>query len=100
MSQIAKSGFWRILLNRPVVNFIMALLGLTAAYYTTIGSIRVSLAEKAEYTVVDKVDKRLAELEILIREGMVTKDQFCEFRTGIEKRLNRIEYYLKENRGN
>jgi len=43
----SKNGFWRILLNRPVVNFIMALLGLTAAYYTTIGSIRVSLAEKA-----------------------------------------------------
>jgi len=95
----SKNGFWRILLNRPVVNFIMALLGLTAAYYTTIGSIRVSLAEKAEYTLVDKVDKRLAELEILIREGMVTKDQFYEFRTGIEGRLNRIEFYLKENKG-
>jgi len=92
-------GVWRILLNRPMVNFIMALLGLTAAYYTTIGSIKISLAEKAEYTLVEKVDKRLAELEVLIREGMVTKDQFYEFRAGIEGRLNRIEFYLKENKG-
>jgi hypothetical protein len=76
----------------------MALLGLSAAYFTTIGSIKVSLAEKAESVLVDTIDKKLTGLEIVIREGMVTKDQFFEFRNDIETRLGRIEYHLIEHR--
>ena len=87
------------MMSRPLVNFIMALLGLTAAYFTTIGSIKLKLAEKAEGAIVEAIDKKLSGLEILIKEGVVSKDQFFEFRNSIDTRLSRIEFYLYEKRG-
>jgi hypothetical protein len=44
----------------------MALLGLSAAYFTTINSIKVKLAEKAEAALVETIDKKLAGLEVMI----------------------------------
>jgi hypothetical protein len=77
----------------------MALLGLSAAYFTTINSIKVKLAEKAEAALVETIDKKLAGLEVMIREGLVSKDQFFEFKNSLEHRLGRIEFYLIENKG-
>ena len=74
----------------------VALLGMTAAYFTTIGSIKVQLAEKASSVLVEAIDKKLARLEVVIREGRVTKDEFFEFRGDIDSRLSRIEFYLIE----
>lgn len=85
--------------QKPIFGFILTLLGMSAAYFTTIGSIRLSLAEKAESALVDKIDKRMTRLEVIIKEGMINKDQFFEFRKVIESRLNRIEYHLIDNSG-
>ncbi len=93
------SGMWKMVMSRPVINFVMALLGLTAAYYTTIGSIRLKLAEKAESVLVETIDKKISKLEVLIKEGVVSKDQFFEFRNSIDTRLSRIEFYLIDKRG-
>ncbi len=89
---------WLAYLNRPLVNFIMALLGMSAAYFTTIANIKVELAEKAESVLVEAIDKKLARLEVTIKEGRVSKDEFFEFRNNIESRLSRIEFYLTEQR--
>ncbi|MCX6829496.1 MAG: hypothetical protein NT002_09485 [candidate division Zixibacteria bacterium] len=89
---------WAALLNRPIFNFVMALLGMSAAYFTTIGSIKVQLAEKAETVLVEALDKRLARIEVVIKEGRVSKDEFFEFRNNIDSRLTRIEFYLTEQR--
>jgi hypothetical protein len=89
---------WAALLNRPIFNFIVALLGMSAAYFTTIGSIKVQLAEKAETVLVEALDKRLARIEVVIKEGRVSKDEFFEFRNNIDSRLTRIEFYLTEQR--
>ena len=83
-------------LSRPLINFIMVLLGMSAAYFTTIGSIKIQLAEKAESVLVDTLDKKLTRLEVVITEGRVSKDEFFKFQNNIESRLNRIEYYLVE----
>jgi len=101
MSKIGGNGrnFLRLLAERPVLNFIMVLLGIAAAYFTTIGNIKISLAEKAESVLVDAIDKKLTGLEVTIREGVVSKDQFFRFQTEVEARLSRIEFYLTENRG-
>jgi hypothetical protein len=93
-----KSQF-AILLRKPVMSFILALLGMSAAYFTTIGSIKVSLAEKAETALVETIDKKLTRLEVVIKEGMITKDQFFDFRNDLETRLTRIEYHLIEKMG-
>lgn len=83
-------------LSRPLFNFFMALLGIAAAYFTTIGSIKVQLAEKAETIFVTALDKKLERLEVVIKEGRVSKDEFYEFRNNVESRLARIEYHLIE----
>jgi hypothetical protein len=85
------------LFGRSLVNFILILLGMSAAYYTTIGSIKIQLAEKAESVLVGALDKRLARLEVVITEGRVGKDDFYKFKNNIESRLSRIEYYLVEH---
>ena len=87
---------WLAMFNRPLVNFMVALLGMTAAYFTTIGSIKVQLAEKASGELVEAIDKRLAQMEVVIVEGRVSKDEFFQFKSNIDNRLNRIEFYLSE----
>jgi hypothetical protein len=84
--------------NKPLINFMMGLLGLAAAYFTTINNIEVQLAEKAESALVSAIDKRLDRLEIVIKEGRVSKDEFFEFKNNIESRLTRIEFYLQDYR--
>nr|MBN2276860.1 hypothetical protein [candidate division Zixibacteria bacterium] len=96
MSDFNRNDSFRSLISRPLISFIMALLGVTAAYFTTIGSIEVRLAEKAEAALVETIDKRLARLEVVIREGRVGKDEFFQFRNDIERRLTRIEFFLTE----
>jgi hypothetical protein len=82
--------------SRSVVNFLMIMLGLVAAYFTTIGAIRIELAEKAESKLVATIETRLSELEVVIIEGRVKKDEFYEFRNEVESRLARIESFLIE----
>lgn len=89
----------RTLMRKPFLGFILTLLGMSAAYFTTIGSIKLSLAEKAETVLVETIDKKLTRLEVFIKEGMITKDQFFEFRNDIETRLARIEYHVIEKAG-
>ena len=89
----------RVIMRKPLFGFILTLLGMSAAYFTTIGSIKLSLAEKAEAVLVDTIDKKLTRLEVVIKEGMITKDQFFEFRNDIEARLARIEYHVIEKAG-
>ena len=87
--------FWR----KPIIGFILTLLGMSAAYFTTIGSIRMSLAEKAETNLVETIDKKLTRLEVIIKEGMISKDHFFEFKNDIESRLVRIEFHLTNKTG-
>ncbi|MCP4703136.1 MAG: hypothetical protein GY865_00880 [candidate division Zixibacteria bacterium] len=99
MSQNNSNGYFETLFRKPVYGFILTLLGMSAAYFTTIGSIRVSLAEKAETVLVETIDKKLTRLEVIIKEGMISKDHFFEFRNDIESRLTRIEFHLTKKTG-
>jgi hypothetical protein len=87
---------WSQLFNRPLVNFMVALLGMTAAYFTTIGSIKIQLAEKASSVLVEAIDKKLTRMEVVIVEGRVSKDEFFIFKNNIDRRLSKIEFYLSE----
>ena len=93
--------------NRPAalhidgapLNFITVILGLAAAYFLTIQSLRMELADKAESVVVETMDKKMASIEVMLSEGVVSKEQFYRFSKNIEARLNRIEYYLIDKSG-
>ncbi|HOP06029.1 MAG TPA: hypothetical protein PLF13_01925 [candidate division Zixibacteria bacterium] len=87
------------LISGPLLNFITIILGIAAAYFLTIQSLKVELAAKAESAVVETLDKKLAAFEVIIRQGLVDKEQFYRFSNDLEARLARIEYYLKDNTG-
>ena len=64
-----------------------------------IQSLRIELAAKAESAVVEALDRKLAGIEILLREAVVDKEQFYEFSSGVEARLIRIEQHLLARKG-
>ncbi|SYZ72427.1 hypothetical protein TRIP_C20542 [Candidatus Zixiibacteriota bacterium] len=97
MNENGKRGRFMII-NKSLFNFIMVLLGMSGAYFTTIGNIKMQLAEKAETVLVEALDKKLARMEVVIKEGRVSKDEFFQFRNNVESRLARIEFYLAEER--
>ena len=86
-------------LSGPLLNLIVVVMGLAAAYFVTIQSIKVELAAKAEAAVVTALDRKLARFEVLLTEGVVSKEEFHQFSKEIEARLIRIENHLTENRG-
>ncbi|UCD63034.1 MAG: hypothetical protein JSW34_09775 [Candidatus Zixiibacteriota bacterium] len=75
------------------------IVSLAAAYFLTIQSLKVELAAKAEGAVVETLDKRLTNFEVMLREGVVSREQFYQFSKDVEARLTRIEFYLKEQMG-
>ncbi len=85
--------------NGPTLRIITIIIGIAAAYFLTIQSLKVELAAKAEVPAVEIIDKKLTNLEAVIREGVVSREQFYEFSRDIEARLNRIEILLQNNKG-
>ncbi|RKX27001.1 MAG: hypothetical protein DRP45_02085 [Candidatus Zixiibacteriota bacterium] len=86
-------------LNGQLTHLIAIVLSIAAAYFMTIQSIKIDLAAKAESDVVGTLDKKLAGFEVLLREGVVSREQFYQFSRSIESRLIRIEDYLVDNLG-
>ena len=82
-----------------VLNLMTLIVGIAAAYFLTIQSLKIELSEKAESAVVSTLDKKLAHLEVMIREGVVSKEQFYQFSKDIDTRLTKIEYFLMEQQG-
>lgn len=81
-------------LSNSFINFMTVVLGIVAAYFLTIQSLKVELAAKAEAAVVAAMDKKLAGFEVILKEGVVGREQFYEFSKEVEARLARIEYHV------
>jgi len=77
-----------------LIAFFFTALGIITAYYTTIAGIKLDLSKKAESTMVNQLDKRLSNIEILLNKNFLTKDEFHVFSEDLQKRLARIEYQL------
>jgi hypothetical protein len=85
--------------NCHLPGLITVVVSMVAAYFLTIQSLKVELAAKAESVMVETLDRKLATFEVLLREGVVSREQFYQFSRQVESRLSRIEYYLKEQTG-
>lgn len=83
--------------SSQLVNLTGIAIGIIAAYFMTIQSLKVDLATKAETVMVDAIDRKLAGLETMLRDGVVTPEQFDRFTHDLEARLTRIEDHLIEN---
>ncbi len=94
--QSIETGFT---LSGPLLHLVAMVAGAFAAYFLTIRSLRVDLAAKAEGGVVGALDKKLGNIEVILREGVVSKEQFFVFSKEVEARLTRIEAYLAEGSG-
>jgi hypothetical protein len=86
-------------ISAQAINLAVVILGIAAAYFMTIQSLKVELAAKAESAVVETLDRKLTAFEVILREGVVDKEEFYRFSSGIEARLIRIEQYLIKNSG-
>jgi hypothetical protein len=81
-------------INNQVVNLAALILSVAAAYFMTIQSIKIELADKAEDAVVETLDKKLVGFEVILKEGVVSKSEFFDFTKDMEVRLDRIERHL------
>jgi hypothetical protein len=86
-------------LTGAMLRFIGLVLSLAAAYFLTLQSLKVELATKAESVAVEKLDKKLANIEVMLKEGVVSTEQFYDFARDVEGRLSRIQFYLTEGLG-
>ena len=89
----------KIRFDGQLLNLLVIVVSLAAAYFMTIQALKVELAAKAESAVVEALDKKLVGFEVILREGTVSKKEFYEFGRGIESRLDRIEQYLVTHTG-
>jgi len=81
------------------IKLMSIVLGIAAAYFLTIQSLKIELSAKAEGDIVETLDKKLANLEVILKETVVTKEQFYTFSQEMEARLARIEYFLADRSG-
>ena len=86
-------------LSSAMLKFITMLLGLAAVYFLTIQSLKIEVASKADDQTVGILDKKLTNIEVILKEGVVSKEQFYQFSKEMENRLSRIEYLLEEKTG-
>lgn len=86
-------------IGNQLLNILLLALGLAGGYFMTVQSLKLELAAKAESGVVETLDRKLTHLEVILREGVVTREQFYTFANEIDHRLGRIEFYLTDERG-
>ncbi len=86
-------------ISGTLLRIVAAVFGIAAAYFLTIQSLRVDLAAKAESSSVEKLDKKLSNIEVILKESLLSKEQFYKFSNDMETRLTRIEYHLGEITG-
>jgi len=87
--------FSKVQLLQFLVAFFVTAFGIITAYYTTIAGIKLDLSKKAESEMVNQLDKRLSNIEILLGKNFLTKDEFYHFSEDLQKRLTKIEYHLQ-----
>ena len=86
-------------INTSILKFISMLLGLVAAYFLTIQSIKIDIASKADEKAVVIIDKKLTNIEVMLKQGVLSKEEFYLFSREMDSRLSRIEYLLADKTG-
>ncbi len=79
---------------RVGITIIATAFAVGAAYLGTISDLKLALAEKADRRAVEQIDVRLARIEVLLAEQLLTRDDFQILRDDLVTRLGRIEREL------
>jgi len=86
--------WWRQTITRLAATIIATAFAVVAAYMGTISELKLAIAEKADRQAVEKIDLRLARIEVLMNDHLLTKDEFYDLRDELLVRLARIESEL------
>ncbi len=86
-------------ISSTLIKLVTITFAVAATYFMTIQSLKIELADKAERVAVGSLDKKLTNLEVILKESVVSKEEFFRHSKEIERRLTRIEYYLIDNKG-
>ncbi|MCP4633446.1 MAG: hypothetical protein GY855_11015 [candidate division Zixibacteria bacterium] len=82
-------------LLKNVVTVIITVAAVVAAYYSTLSSLEVSIAAKANSRDLTAIEKRLSITENVIDRSYISREDFYRMREDINKRLLIIEYKLE-----
>jgi len=91
---VAASPWWKQGLARLGFTAVATAFAVLAAYYGTISELKLALSEKADRQAVENTDVRLARIEVVINDRLLTKDEFYHLRDEILVRLARMESEL------
>lgn len=86
-------------ISSTLIRLVTITFAVAATYFMTIQSLKIELADKAGRVAVASLDKKLTNLEVILKESVVSKEEFFRHSKEIERRLSRIEYYLIDNKG-
>jgi|GEM_PF-2907220 len=86
--------WWKQTFARTGMTVTATAFAVVAAYLGTINDLKLALAEKADRQAVEQIDVRLARIEVLLSEQLLTKDEFRELQDRLLQRLARIEHDL------
>jgi len=87
------SSWWRV-----AGTVLVMVTGALTAYYSTVYGIRLTMTEKADHAVVDQIDRRLVEIETVLRTDVARRRDLAALEVTIDTRLTRIETLLEERR--
>lgn len=79
-----------------IITVIVILVTALSTYYTTIESLKLEVAGKAEDKFVATLDKRISNLEIRLAENFATKEDFYRLKEDLLIRLSGIEAQIEQ----
>jgi hypothetical protein len=89
------SSSMRALILRNLLTVVLSVAAALAAYYSTVSSLKVSLASKVESSELVPIEKRLNSVESAIDQNFINREDFFRFREDINYRLLKIEFKLE-----
>jgi predicted Holliday junction resolvase-like endonuclease len=79
-----------------IITVVIVIVTALSTYYTTIESLKLEVAGKAEDKFVATLDKRISNLEIRLAENFATKEDFYRLKEDLLIRLSGIEARIGE----
>ncbi len=75
---------------------LMTLGYLLATHLSTINSLEMAIASKAERSELVVLDKKLTKIEVMLEEALMTKQELAAFRELIDRRVMDITLQLRK----
>lgn len=86
-------------ISGTLIKIVSVVFSIAAAYFLTIQSLKMDVASKADDKTVEVLNRKLTNIEIILKEAVVSREQFYIFSKDVENRLSRIEYILENKTG-